>query len=120
MFKIYRIFSDSKGDSHIEEITVPLKDAGTIGRLSEEIPVAGLVFREVDASYDYDFHTAPQRQYVVLLDGELEIETSLHDKRVLKAGDILLAEDTTGKGHRSRNLKPVKRKSLFITLPETP
>lgn len=120
MFKIYRIFSDDNGDSHIEELTVQLNDAGTIGRLSAKVPATGVIFREVEASYDYDYHTAPERQYVVMLDGELEIETSLHDKRVLKAGDILLAEDTTGKGHRSRNLKAAKRKSLFITLPENP
>lgn len=120
MFTIYRIFSDSDGESHIEEVTVTLKDAGTIGMLSEKIPVEGLVFREVEPAYDYDFHTAPQRQYVVMLDGELEIETSLGEKGVLRAGDILLAEDTTGKGHRSRNLKPIRRKSLFITLPERP
>jgi hypothetical protein len=118
MFPITRIYSDKNGDSHFEVTLIPLEEAGTIGRLSERLPANGVIFREVELSYDYDFHTAPQRQYIVLLDGEIEIETSLGDKRVFKAGEVLLLEDTSGKGHRTRNLQKVKRKSIFITLPE--
>lgn len=117
MFTISRLFSDSKGESHFEEKDIPLKEVGIIGSLSEEIPARSIVFREVDPTYDWDFHNAPQRQYIILLDGEIEIETSLGDKRTFKAGDVLLVEDTTGKGHRTRNLIPAKRKSVFILLP---
>jgi hypothetical protein len=117
MFPITRIYSDHNGDSHFAEISIPLKEAGSIGRLSDELPARGLVFREVEPTYDWDFHTAPQKQYIILLDGAIEIETSLGDKRTFKAGDVLLAEDTTGKGHKTRNLQPVKRRSIFITLP---
>lgn len=117
MFPITRIYSDSNGDSHFEEVPIPLKDGGTIGQLSEVIPAGGVIFREVEPTYDYDFHTAPQKQYIVLLDGAIEIETSLGEKRVFRSGAVLLVEDTTGKGHKTRNLEAVKRRSLFITLP---
>jgi quercetin dioxygenase-like cupin family protein len=66
--------------------------------------------------YDYDFHNAPARQYIALMDGVIEIETSLGDKRIFKQGDVLLAEDITGKGHRSRNIEQAVRSSVFITL----
>lgn len=117
MFTITRVFSDANGDSHFETTEISLQEAGEIGLLSDALPVKNLIFREVVPSYDYDFHTAPQRQYIILLDGEIEIETSLGEKRTFGAGEILLVEDTTGKGHKTRNLKPVRRKSLFITLP---
>lgn len=117
MFTVTRVFSDNNGDSHFETQEIPLKEAGEIGLLSDALPVKNLIFREVFPSYDYDFHTAPQRQYIILLDGEIEIETSLGDKRTFGAGDILLVEDTTGKGHKTRNLLPIRRKSLFISLP---
>jgi hypothetical protein len=117
MFTVTRVFSDANGDSHFETREIPLQEAGAIGLLSDALPVKNLIFREVVPSYDYDFHTAPQRQYIILLDGEIEIETSLGEKRTFGAGEILLVEDTTGKGHKTRNLKPVRRKSLFITLP---
>jgi len=51
-----------------------------------------------------------------LLDGSIEIETSLGIKRTFRAGEILLMEDTHGKGHKTRNLLPEKRKSVFIVL----
>ena len=117
MFQVTRIYSDSNGDSHFEDIEIRLAEAGSVGRLSQELPVKGIVFREVEPSYDWNFHTAPQKQYIILLDGEIEIETSLGDKRVFKAGEVLLVEDTAGKGHKTRNLQPIKRKSIFITLP---
>jgi quercetin dioxygenase-like cupin family protein len=96
---------------------MPLQDMGMIGSLSDPIDVKSIVFREVEPSYDWDFHPAPQRQYIVLLDGEIEIETSLQEKRIFKGGDILLVEDVSGKGHKTKNLKAIKRKSIFITLP---
>ena len=116
MFQLTRIYSDSNGDSHFEDLQIPMQDGGTIGQLSKMLPVAGLIFREVEPAYDYDFHTAPQKQYIILLDGEIEIETSLGDKRTFKAGEVLLVEDTEGKGHKTRNLLPIKRRSLFITI----
>jgi hypothetical protein len=117
MFTVVRIYSDNQGDSHFEDISIPLKEHGIIGRLSEGIPAKDIIFREVEPTYDWNFHTAPQRQYIILLDGEIEIETSLHQKRTFKGGDILLVEDTTGKGHKTKNLQAVRRKSIFITLP---
>jgi hypothetical protein len=117
MFNITRLYSDSNGDSHFQDVDVPLQGAGTIGMLSEILPVNGIVFREVEPTYDWDFHKVPQKQYIVLLDGEIEIETSLGEKRTFKGGDVLLAEDTTGKGHKTKNILQSTRKSIFITLP---
>ncbi|MEX1011411.1 MAG: hypothetical protein WDZ29_05055 [Balneolaceae bacterium] len=116
MFTITRLYCDEHGESRFEEIEVPLQELGEIGALSEPVAVKELLFREVDPGYDYDFHNAPRKQYIVLLDGEIEIETSLGEKRRFGAGEILLAEDTTGKGHKTRNLTPIRRKSLFIPL----
>ena len=113
---ITRVYSDANGDSRFEEREVPLYEKGDIGFLSDEIEVKKVIFREVLPSYDYDFHQAPQRQYIVLLDGSIEIETSLGEKRVFHGGDVLLVEDTTGKGHRTRNLVQAIRKSIFILL----
>jgi hypothetical protein len=116
MFSLTRIYSDSNGDSHFEDVEVELKEAGSVGKLSDALPIKEIIFREVEPSYDWDFHTAPQKQYIILLDGEIEIETSLGATRIFKAGEILLVEDTTGKGHKTKNIQPVKRRSIFIPL----
>lgn len=114
--EVTKIYNDKNGESHFEDVEIPLNDDGEIGFLSDKIPAKEIIFRKVKPSYDYDFHTAPQRQYIILLDGEIEIETSLGDKRTFRGGDILLVEDTQGKGHKTRNLQAIERKSIFITL----
>lgn len=115
-FPVTRVYSDINGESHFEDILVPMTDAGDIGALSEGLPVKTIIFREVEPGYDYNFHNAPQRQYIVLLDGGIEIETSTGEKRTFKPGEILLVEDTSGKGHRTKNTEAKTRRSVFITL----
>lgn len=116
LYPLTRVYSDADGHSRFEDVSVPMNEAGDIGWLSDGLPVKSIIFREVEPSYDYDFHNAPQRQYLVLIDGEIEIETSLGETRRFKGGDVLLLEDTGGKGHRTKNIVPMRRKSLFITL----
>jgi len=114
--KLTKVYSDEQGESHFSEIEISLEDRGEIGRLSERYAVGDVIFRENDKDYDFDWHCAPQRQYIVLLDGEIEIETSDGEKRCFRGGDILLVEDVTGKGHKTRTINNQPRRSLFITL----
>jgi hypothetical protein len=116
MIRVVRLYTGPDNQSHFEDIEVPLKDAGKTGYLSELVKATGVVFRITTGEYNYDFHPAPRRQYVVNLEGEVEIEVGDGTKRILRTGDILLAEDTTGQGHISRAVAGKPRKSLFITL----
>jgi hypothetical protein len=118
--RITRVYASTEGDSHFEDVEISLRDAGEIGMLSEGIPVQSIIFRENAATYDYDWHRAPRRQYIVLLDGEIEIEVSGGERRRFKGGDVLLVEDTSGKGHRTRTVDDKPRRSIFITLPDAP
>ena len=115
--KITRIYTGSDGESYFEDIHVPLHDAGDIGALSRVFPATGVIFRETGSHYDYHLHNAPCRQFVLMLEGGVEIEASSGEKRIFKSGDILLAEDTTGRGHSSKAVNQQVRKSVFITLP---
>lgn len=115
-FKVTRLYEDENGDSFFEDLFYPLKDNGPIGFISENFAVKDLFFRKVVPEYDNPFHTAPQKQFIIILDGEIEIETSLKEKRRFSGADVLLVEDITGKGHATRNLKPVTRQSIFVTI----
>lgn len=114
--KVLRIYTGADNKSHFEDLLVPMKDSGKIGFMSELTKATGVVFRETSGDYNYDFHPAPRRQYVVNLEGEVEIEVGDGTRRILRTGDILLAEDTTGQGHISRAVAGKPRRSLFITL----
>jgi hypothetical protein len=115
-FVITQVYTDDNGDSQFSDIKIPLHSAGAIGYLSDKYEVGSVIFRKVSPTYDYNFHTAPARQFIILLDCKIEIETSLGEKRIFKGGDILQMDDVTGKGHKTRNLEMIERKSVFITL----
>ncbi len=111
-----KIYADRTGESHFEDVSVLLHDHGVVGFLSALESVSWIQFRENKEDYSWDFHTAPDRQFIILLDGEIEIETSDGVVRRFKGGEILLVEDVSGKGHRTRNITKQVRKSLFIKI----
>ena len=114
--QVTRIYTGDDGESHFEDVEVELTDHGPMGRISELVQARGVVFREVDGDYDLDFHNAPRRQYVVNLTGSVRIETGDGSERVLGPGEILLAEDTTGRGHKSQAVGNTPRTCLFVPL----
>jgi len=114
--KITRVYSGPDGESHFEDMVISLEDRGHLGRRSEPLKVTGIIFGEWDAGYSIDWHTASHRQFVITLEGEGEVEVGDGTKRRFGPGDILLAEDTTGRGHLSRCVNNQRRKVIFVTL----
>jgi quercetin dioxygenase-like cupin family protein len=76
-----------------------------------------MILRENEPGYDYDWHVAPRRQYIVMLEGSVEIRVSDGEARVFRPGDIVLVEDTEGKGHKSRSPDGKPRRSIFLPVP---
>lgn len=109
------IYTGDDGRSHFADIDVPLNPAH-YGQLSDVIPATGIQFRETPVGGSLDFHPAPRRQFVINLSGLVEIECGDGTKRRLGPGDILLADDTTGQGHITRDLEGPRR-SIFVYLP---
>ncbi len=102
--KIVKLFTGNDQKSHFSELDSGFSEQQKLGRYSETVNVTGLVFRDFDAGDFYDWHNAPQPQYIIYLEGEIEVETSGGEKRIFKPGDILLATDETGAGHTTRSL----------------
>lgn len=111
-FTYLRCYADEAGESHFEdvELDLPLGQFGieTVG-MSQSFDAKSAFFMEVKASSDeaereVDWHTAPSRRFIVYISGEAEQEASDGEVRRLGPGDVALFEDTTGKGHKSRNI----------------
>jgi hypothetical protein len=115
--RIVRVFTGDDKASHFEELDIPL-DSSAYGQFfSEPVPVQSVIFRETPAGGLLDFHPAPRRQFVITLEGVVEIECGDGAKLRLGAGDILLADDLTGQGHISREIEGPRR-SIFLPLAE--
>ena len=94
---IFRIYTGSDGQSHLEEQTLAAHPI-----LTEERQTVHIQFRELAAGAFMDWHPAPRRQYEIVLTGQLELGFKDGTLKRLNPGDATLAEDTTGPGHTTR------------------
>lgn len=102
----YRLYTGDDGQSHMEEAYEPPDTQGA----------TGIVVRRQEPGYFIDWHPAPRRQYIVTLAGQVEIGLGDGTVYTLGAGDMMLADDTTGQGHTTRAVGDETRVSLAITL----
>ncbi len=73
-----------------------------------------MIFRQSKADHDIDWRPAPRRQYIVNLDAGVKITASDGESRFIGAGEVILVEDVTGKGHLSQHIEGKIRHSIFI------
>ena len=93
----FRLFTDRDGQSKIETIDLEKQTDWTKG-----LPTTTITFSTWPVGRFIDWHPAPRRQFVIILQGQLEIGLSDGSKHVFGPGDARLVEDTTGKGHQTR------------------
>lgn len=85
-----------------------------LGKLTPAIAVENIIFGEIENVNEILWHNPPCKQYIIMLHGSMEIEISDGARRIFHPGDVLLAEDTTGKGHITRAASEGVRKYLVI------
>ena len=116
--KVTRIHTGDDGQSHFEELDIPLaiSDAGA---MSSPIPIESVFFRDTTEAGPavWDYHVAPRRQFVVHVKGRTEIEVGDGTRQTFGPGDVLLADDLTGQGHISREVEG-PRFQVFAVLAE--
>ena len=124
---ITRIFTGPDGLAHAEDIELKLGTRGasemfkaTGAEFSVRAPTAGANpnNRAASSASDPGWHTGPARQFVITLSGSSEVEVSGGVHVIAGPGHINLIEDTTGKGHITRNFGPEDRIALTIPLAE--
>ncbi len=122
---ITRIFTGQDGLAHAEDIELDLNARGATDMLkatgaefSVRPPTAGANSRNTAATDPNapGWHTGPARQFVITLSGNSEVEVSGGVHVAAGPGHINLIEDTTGKGHITRNFGPQDRIALTIPL----
>ncbi len=103
-----RLFTDALGESHFEDVQVPLAPEEFVANtgplnLARFLPVASSFWMGAAADWQGEApHPSPQRQILCTVEGEYEITTSDGAVRCFPAGSVLLLEDTSGKGHQTR------------------
>jgi len=112
-----RLYAGEDGESHFEDVAVTGAETGGV-IVAEPIPLASMIMREVLATAPGQAaHNAPRRQFIVHLEGAVEVEASDGERRRIGPGDVILVEDTTGAGHFTSRLGDGPWRTLFLPLP---
>ena len=114
--KITRLYVDENGESHFQDVEVEFEAPTPSGLVSARQKATGIIFREVPPDYDLDWHPAPRRQYIINLDAGVQLTASDGESRRIKAGEVVLVEDTWGKGHLSKAVDGKLRHCIFVPI----
>jgi len=91
--RAFKLYTGPDKASHVLEGTIDEK---------ARTDVVAIHFKESPAHSSYDWHDDPEPQYVITLSGTLEFTTRDGETFVVRPGDVLLAEDNVGSGHKWR------------------
>jgi len=114
--RIHNLYCDEQGESHWRDIQIDWAEETEAGKLSVRMPATGVIFRQTPAEHDRPWHPAPRRQYIINLDAGVELTASDGESRVIGAGEVILVEDITGKGHLSKSVNNQMRHSIFVPI----
>ena len=107
---ITRLYTGSDGRSHAEQLGLDSHP-----ELRSLMTTKGIYFQTTPAGDFMDWHPAPRRQFVIVLSGAMDIGLEDGTTIELRSGDVLLAEDVTGRGHTRR--VPGDQPRISATIP---
>ena len=111
MSNFIRLYTGPDGNTRMETL-----DLASHPELTTLQAAKGIVFRTSQPGHFSDWHTAPRRQFVITLAGEVEIGLADGSVHRFGAGHVTLAEDLTGKGHTTRVVGNQPRLTATIPL----
>jgi len=115
--RLIRLYTGADGESHFVVGKIEWEQLEAVNAMSGSEPAHNIRFEETTAGASLDWHNAPHRQYVITLSGRLEFESRTGTRQVVEPGDILLAEDTSGGGHRWRLIDDQPWRRVYVTVP---
>ena len=92
----YRMFADGNGDTTWEPIDLDEHPDWLQG-----VDATNIRFGVRPPDVEQDWHPAPQRQFVIILSGQLQITYPDDSTKVFGPSDARLMDNITGKGHKT-------------------
>jgi quercetin dioxygenase-like cupin family protein len=116
MIRCVRLWTGDDDNSHFQEGALELDQGARGDVLTAKLPVTTVSFQETVSGGTFSWHDAPARQLVITLSGTLDFQTRAGQHFTLHPGEILLAEDTCGGGHRWRLIDDQPWRRIYVVL----
>ena len=113
--KVIRVYSGEDGESHFEAVELPYQRISD-AEVTAMRGASGIQFRRSPSGHYIDWHPAPARQYVIILQGQSKITIGDGSSHTFGTGDVLFADDLTGRGHTTEVVGDEPRLSIFVPL----
>ncbi len=109
MIRAYHLSTGPDGHSHVIR--------GNIVN-NEHVATESILYEESPPHSSLEWHNAPTTQYVITLAGVLEFVTRLGEKFTINPGEVLIALDTTGSGHKWHLTNDQPWKRVYVAFKE--
>jgi quercetin dioxygenase-like cupin family protein len=120
--QVCRLYADELGESRLASLTIPMsqKDFAPPAapfKVADAQPAQSYVIIEIPVGWGgTEPHPTPGRHMLFMLSGSFRVTPSLGEARAFVAGDSLLMEDTSGKGHMTEVTSDCPVKAVMIRL----
>ena len=116
-----RLFTDDAGESHFQDLESELSLVEFAPRvpplfLSSPLASSQTSFFLAPAGWCSEWHPSSSRNLFCVISGAWEIVASDGEMRRFVQGDVVLVEDTVGKGHTSRVVSEQDSLALLVRL----
>jgi quercetin dioxygenase-like cupin family protein len=109
MIRAYLLYTGDDGHSHVKT-----------GSISNDAMVQAeyTQFKETDPHSSWDWHADPVPRYVITITGILKFETLTGETFILQPGEVLIATDNTGTGHKWNMINEEPWKRVYVVFKE--
>ncbi|ARU04560.1 hypothetical protein CCO03_07605 [Comamonas serinivorans] len=122
-FTVTELFTDHDGRARFRDHTLSLDEGTPVSRLTRLAASGGCQWRESPAGFASSFHCTGEPQWLIVLQGQMEIGLQDGSTRVFGPGQVFYSNDTLPEGavfddrvhgHRSRLLGEQPLRTLFV------
>jgi hypothetical protein len=106
-----RIHVDRKGETHFADAELEMEEAdyrppAPLMFVSHAHKSSAIQFVRLPPGWVGESINVPSSQFFICVKGKVEITVSDSEKRTFGVGDVVLMEDSSGKGHTTRVASP--------------
>lgn len=116
--RVMHMSGAADGESHLEIIDLPLTGGGDGHSVQSRLRATDVEIGDTLPGDFIDFHGVSTPRFLIVLAGQLEVGLGDGSKHILSKGDIVLADDVTGRGHTSRMIGTEPVRILTVRLPK--
>ncbi len=115
------LYADAFGVTHFRDEVLPWYSSSTTDPTvvwrTDYQDATDVGFLRLLPEYDNTWHSAPRKQFLVIMQGIVEVQAGDGHKRRFEVGEVLLVTDTEGPGHLTTVVSETDTIAVWVPIP---